>query len=368
MSPLPLASLASLLIAFAAPQGPGSVVEPGHAALPRAPARVFATSMTLAGRGETVELLGGPPFAIAVLSPVLGGARLRAFGGELWVVNPVLGTLARIPTDGAPPEVIALGGQPQDVLVARGSAYASDAAGALVRVDLAKGDVLPFADLTVLARAGETARVDALERDGARLLVEVGLVVDATGASRGVLAVVDLASGALLDQDPVVPGVQGVALQGAPPQGKMQVLGRSLFVSTTGERLDERGGIEVVDLDRLESTGFVLTEQTVGADLGGFVMSSPSAGWFVFHTDIVASTHLKPFGAGGPAPGFEVLVLLGASVEELALDPVRGRVYLPSGDAFLPAPPAVHVVGTGRPAPLGALALAAPPRDVVVVP
>jgi hypothetical protein len=148
----------------------------------------------------------------------------------------------------------------------------------------------------------------------------------------------------------------------------MQILGRTLFVSTTDSFLDECGGIEMVDLDLLASTGFALSEAQVSADMGGFVMTAPDEGYFVFHTDIVASTHLKHFTIpNGPDPGFEIVVLLGDTVEVIAHDPVLGRVFLPSGFAW--GEPGLYVVSTQTNELIGPpVDTLLPPHDVLVAP
>jgi len=155
-------------------------------------------------------------------------------------------------------------------------------------------------------------------------------------------------TGELVDADPARPGTQAVELAGAPPHLKMRIRGRRLFVSTTLHRLDNRGGIEMVDLDRLVAIGFALTEeQASGADLGGFVLTGDDAGYFVLHTDIVASTHLHRFTvSGGPVQGPELITLLGDAVDSLAYDARARRLFRPTGDARFGPAPGVFVLDT----------------------
>ena len=309
------------------------------------------------GSGELVDVRGGPPWSAAPLATTGGGRHVRRFGRSYWVTDEASGRVTRFRGDGTLLLELHLGDQsmPQDVWrpdPTRAFVTRRDATG-LLRVELASGVVHEAVDLSVLAGPSETIVQRTMEQDGARLFVQVGLL-GSQGASRGVLAVVDLATETLLDVDPLAPGVQGIALDGAPPHLKMQVVPstRTLFVSSTDGRLDNRGGIEMVDLDGLVSVGYAVTEaQAGGVDLGGFVLTSPAGGYLVFHTDIVPSTHLHAFTLAGGMEAPELLTLLGDAVEVLVHDRARGRLYLPSGFASFGALPGIHVfdASTGRP-------------------
>lgn len=327
--------------------------------------------------GSAVEVLGGPPWQVTPVAPTQGGRMLRQFGKFLYVVNTTAGTILRVKRDGTFAQVINLGStsEPQDVLVVKDSlAYVTRKNHThLRRIDLLTGAQSDVVDLGVLAAGGETLSLRTLQRDGNRLLVQVQL--NALGSfapqiSRGVLGVVDLTTETLIDVDPAQSGVQGVALAGAPPQHKMQIVERMLFVSTTDGRLDNRGGIEMVDLDTLASVGYALTEEHVSADLGGFVMTSACGGFFVFHTDIVASTHLKPFTiSGGAPPGPEILVLLGDTVDVIGYDAYAKRIFLPSGFAGFGATSGIYVFDslTHQQIGTGPIDTGYKPHDLVIV-
>jgi len=309
--------------------------------------------------GEVVRIQPRSPRVdadVRTLAATDGGLRLRAFGRFLFVTNSETGTLTLVERSGSGSRVYHLGAEsrPQDVLVVGRRAYVTRRdEPRLLHLDLVTGATREATDLGVLAGEGEVASLRMMERDGSRLFVQVGLArVDERGLPRpggALLAVVDLSTERLIDADPAAEGVQGIALQGAPPRLRMQVLEetRTLFVSTTDERLDDRGGIEMVDLEMLSAVGYAASEHQVGADLGGFVMTSPAGGYLVFHTDIVASTHLKPFTiADGTPPGPELFVLLGDAVETLVYDAARQRLYIPSGFAGFGVVPGIHVLDT----------------------
>ena len=308
------------------------------------------------GPGELVGLGNRPPWTSELLTTTDGGLRLRYFKKFLYVVNGVEGTITRVKRNGTSSKTFHLGvlSKPQDILVHRSDdAWVTRLDDArLARLELSTGELTDSVDLSILASENESIALRSMIRDGSRLFVQVGLTRGdgaVVGANRGMLAVVDLNTATLIDTDPVEPGTQGIALLGAPPNHKMQIVERTrtLFVSTTLDRLDNRGGIEMIDLEGLVSRGYALTEEEVGADLGGFVMTSPEAGYFVFHTDIIASTHLKSFTLeSGPSPGPELFVLLGDFVDVLVHDPDRRRLYIPSGFSTTGTGKGVYVLST----------------------
>ncbi len=351
------------------------VLDPGlpSASAPKDP--VLYAAVTDGSTGGLLEVRGGPPWSVELLAETSGGEWLRVFGKHVFVLDVFGSTITMVQRDGrSTPVVIDLGAnsQPQDVHVVGNEAFVTRRNDpVLLRVDLATGAATPVADLSVLADPQEEVTLRTMERHRNRLFVQVGFVVrgDAlqAGDSRGVLAVLDVSTKQLIDADPSQPGVQGIALAGAPPRGRMQVLADKLYVSTTDSHLDNRGGIEIVDLVTLQSVGYALTEEHFGADLGGFVMTSTKGGYFVFHTDIVASTHLEPFTvAGGVDPGPEMIVLLGEALDSLAYDPLAGRIYLPTGFAFFP-PTGIYAFDTRTNEPVeGPIVTGMKPRDILL--
>jgi hypothetical protein len=202
-----------------------------------------------------------------------------------------------------------------------------------------------------------------MEMDRGRLFVQIGL--HGNTGERGVLAVVELKSETLIDVDADAPGVQGIALVGTLPRLKMQIVGRTLFVSATDSAAWGAGGIEMVDLDELRSIGFALGENGIGVEISGFVMVSPCEGFYLFHTSIIASTHLKPFSiAKGSPPGQEMLLLAGDKLGNLAYDPYAHLLLLPSPIA---GSEGVHVFDARSQIQIGGpIAVGQAPHDVVV--
>ncbi len=318
--------------------------------------RLYAATADDFDSGLLVTAQGGPPWAVNKLAETKGGRLVRSFGKFLYVIDDAHGVILRVKRDGTERSWIDVGARsaPQDIHVKDDVAYVTRRDNArLLRIHLPTGIQTESVDLSVLAHGQAAISLRTMERDNKRLFVQVQFeqggssAVPVPGPSGGVLAVVALGTETLIDVDPSTFGIQGVTLAGAPPRLKMQKVDRTLFVSTTDERLDGHGGIEMVDMDALKSVGYALSEAAFGADLGGFVMTSAKEGYFVFHTDIVASTHLKPFSIdGGVPPGLEIVVLLGDFVDSLAHDPVAKQIYLPSGFAGFGATPGIYVVST----------------------
>lgn len=324
----------------------------GRHPLPRS-ARVFVATTDSFGTavGEAVEVRGGPPWDAQVIGATSGGRFLRHFGQTLYVVNEQDGSITRLREDGTVLPALNLGplSFPQDIYVtpANGAYVTRRDSSELLRFDLMTGTSVVAADLGPFAAPDETLEVRTMHADGDHLFVQLGFV-GLFGASHGALAVLDMGTGQFVDVDPSQPGIQAIDLAGAPPHLKMQIRRRRLFVSTTLYRMDKRGGIEMVDLDQLASIGFALTEEQVfGVDLGGFALTGDDAGYFVFHTDIVPSTHLHHFTiSGGLTPGPDLITLLGDAVDSLAYDGRRHRLYLPTGDSGFGTDSGVFVLDT----------------------
>ena len=96
-----------------------------------------------------------------------------------------------------------------------------------------------------------------------------------------VIAVIDVASDMLVDADPDVEGVQGIAMASKNPAGTAR-RGSKWFVSAVNSYTDlTDGGIEVIDLETMRSEGVVLDEATAGGNLSSLVMISESDGYAV---------------------------------------------------------------------------------------
>jgi hypothetical protein len=320
-----------------------------------------------------------PPFpVVAGFRAAEPGSVLRASGKQAFLLSRRTGVLAvHDLRSGKRKKRFALGAEtaPQDLVVLGPRlAYVSrERATHLLRIDPRSGRRREVVDLSAFADAdGRPDLGNLLVHDG-RLFVQIRRFDDDAGgfAPPALIAVVDLATETLVDADPARDGVQAIELEGTSPKMAMQVIGDppKLFVSATGGFFDA-GGLERIDLDTLASEGLVIAEADgrVGADLGAFVMTSPSEGFLVFSTDLLLSSHLLPFTlAAGPAPGPEWIVSLDYFAPALAYEAEAQRLYYPhngTGDT------GVHVFDavTGERLTESAAPAPGPPSDLRLLP
>jgi hypothetical protein len=262
---------------------------------------------------------------------------------------------------------------PHDILVvAPDRAYVTRYDSALLyEIDPTTGSLRDTVDLGPLADADGLPEMSMMALDGNRLFVQIQRIdrsITFMAVPPSYLAVIDIRTNQLMDVDPVTPDMQGVILTGPIPSFRMHVdsLNRRLLVSTPGPRLNVSGGIEEIDLDTLQSLGFIYSEAQVNVDLGGFVMVSPDHGYVIGHTDIVASSHLGVFDRDPNAPDQgEIYTSLFIHNDQLAYDAASNQLFFPEAAA---SPPGIHVFDTltntrltGR-----VVATGKPPLDLIV--
>jgi hypothetical protein len=348
------------------------------AARPAPPPRLLVAGSGLQGSFGVLD--PAPPFARLTRSHLTPpDAVLRAHGDFAYLLSRSRGFLSVHSLKTAKrKKQIALGAEalPQDLVVLGPRlAYVSrERSTHLLRVDPKTGRSREVVDLSAFADAdGRPDLGNLLVHDG-RLYVQIRRFDDLDGgfAPPAMIAVVDLAGESLVDADPARDGVQAIELEGTSPKMRMQVIGDppKLFVSATGGFFDE-GGIERIDLATLSSEGLVIAEADaqVGADLGAFVMTSESEGFLVFSTDLLLSSHLKPFTlADGPEPGPEWIVSLDWFAPALAYDAATGLLYYPH-NGFLDSGVHVFDAATGERLTEEAVpAQALPPSDLLLIP
>lgn len=289
------------------------------------------------------------------LTPQLGidgRATLRSAGGRLYAASQATGSIQVIdalrwrrlsswPGGGGC-------GSAVDIAVVNARrAYISCAnATHLLRLDPETGSTTNVVDLSVFADADGRPDLGWMTQHGGRLFVQIRRLDDIHGgfAPPGMLAVVDLATETLIDCDPQRPGIQAIELAGTYPKFKMQVVPqtRRLFVGATGGWMDA-GGIEMVNLDTLRSEGLVIREidDMTGADLGAFVMVSPTRGYLTFTTDLLLSSHLHAFDIATGMDPAELHTALNYFAPHMVYDPATGLLFVPDGG--LAPTPGVHV-------------------------
>ncbi len=339
-------------------------------------ATIWVVTGSFGGGGTLVSVQRQSPWdAVTVAALDSPEAAVQTFGGLVYVVEPATDRIRVF--DEAGTEVrsfsVGKGSTPRDILgVTRTRAYVTRAASThLFRVDPQTGVGTDVLDLSVLADADGNPDMERMATDGSRLFIQLRRLTPlpraVTDGTSGAIAVVDLAGESLIDADPGTPEIDAIELAGPAPRLRMHAGGDGDFLlvsATDGNHLSLNGGVEYVDLTTLASTGFVLAEGKLAA-LGGFVMTGTSQGYFVFHTDIVASNHLQTFTiSGGATPGPEIVFDYGVYLDALLFDPETGLLYMPAASGGL------HVVdtATNEPATPQPVPLPGFPVDQVIGP
>jgi hypothetical protein len=142
-------------------------------------------------------------------------------------------------------------------------------------------------DLSALVDADGKAEIDMMCRVGDRVFVTVQrLDRNSPGwppVGPSYVAVIDVATNALVDTDPVAPGVQPIALQGTNPFSDIELdpYGGDLYISGVGKWGLRDGGVESIDPIGLHSNGIVFTENAAGGDILDVEIDRGTAGFAI---------------------------------------------------------------------------------------
>lgn len=182
-------------------------------------------------------------------------------------------------------------------------------AASLLLLDAESGASSAFADLTVFADGDGLAEPEMMFVDGGRLLVQLQRIDRSPDAPpvppTPMIAVVDLATGQLIDADPSTQAMDAIALAGTAPKMKMKrVPGTELLLVSASGAFHDAGGLEVIDLSALASLGLLEpeTDGRIGADLGAIEPVGGDLGVLTYSTDIVQSSHMSPFSVSSGVP------------------------------------------------------------------
>jgi hypothetical protein len=355
----------------------GECREPGPAPLDRSLA--VAWNDAAGGSGMLRAMRTRPPWDFTSPSLPIGRDSILRFAGEkIYAVSPVDDTITVVVSDTWMIErthSLQEGSQPLDIaVVSPETAYVTRRmATHLLRLDLLTGASEEVVDLGVFADADGIPDLGTMAVHEGRLFVQVrrrNLSGPGQFAPPAYLAVIDVASGEIVDVDPATPGVQAIQLAGTAPKLKMQIVppARRLFVNASGQLFDQ-GGIEVIDLDILQSLGLAVRESDgrTGADLGGFVLTDPERGFLVYTTDLVLSSHLESFtvtGGADPEPAFHTVVdYLAPTLEYNEQD---DTIFFPSSGSGGNGVD-VFDAGTGRRLTPGVTPTNGPPTDLLLL-
>jgi hypothetical protein len=268
--------------------------------------------------GGLSALSGDPEWNVeSDLAPICPDAVARVSNGFVYVVNRMgcdnIEVIDPVRNWDIRGEFSVGGGtNPQDIaFVSRDRAYVTRyETNWLLEVDPSTGAVLDSVSLAALADEDGICEMHCSCLIGRELFIEVQRIdrVHFTPVPPSVLAVVDVDTNELLDLDPVVPGVQGIVLEGLNPAAPMRIdpaTGDLLVPEAGAFGVLDAGGLERVDPHAHRSKGFVITEGELGGDLSYYAPVSDTLAYAVV-ADEGGNTALVSFN---PASGRRTGVL-----------------------------------------------------------
>jgi hypothetical protein len=145
-------------------------------------------------------------------------------------------------------------------------------------------------DLSSLADADGLAEIDMMCRVGNRAFVTVQRLNRNNywvPVGKSYVAVIDAQSDALVDCNPVTPGVQPIEMTGANSYSDIQLdaYTGTLYLSSVGYWGLRDGGIEKIDPVGLQSKGFIFTETAAGGDMTDVEIDEGKRGYAIVSDD-----------------------------------------------------------------------------------
>ena len=262
------------------------------------------------------------------------------------------------------------GANPHDIeIVAPDKAYVTryDVASLLI-VNPQNGAELGEIDLSTFADADGLPEVSQIVRVGDRLYLSCQRLDRNSGwgpADVSYLIVVDLATDTLVDVDPNVEGVQGIALSAANPNS-MAVVGEQIAVGVVVNFGDRAGGVEIVDTATNRSLGLAVSEEDLGGDITFMVLVDQTRGYAVVADENFANS-VRPFDLSSGNVGAPLENISGGFIPNLAVDGDR-LIVADRGSFSDPASAGLKFYNAATGAFLsGPIDTGLPPQDIVVL-
>lgn len=303
--------------------------------------------VTLSRDGKMASLDLAAPWTVRAtgdLGSTVASARCRA--GRCLVVHPSPADSISI-VDAADLSLIdtvglARDSDPRDVALVddRTAVVSLHGEAELLVMDLDTGQTSRI-DLSALADGDGLPESLRLAHCGRRVFVQLRRVDHESGAPSSlgaVLAVVDLdrdAGDQIVDADPDVAGVQGIALADRPDFDMPVDCGAGVLYVAEPRLLMQGGGdYEQVDLDSLTASVYPVD---TGAEVGGFEVIEPDKYWLITHTTTGPgpSSHLNFFDAGGSSDTFNTFAM--QHIDDLAFAAEEDLLFYPDGCFKFPA-------------------------------
>ena len=262
------------------------------------------------------------------------------------------------------------GTNPQDIaIVAPNKAYVSryDSAELLI-VDPQTGAERGTVDLGAFADADGLPEMSAMVQLGARVYVACQRLDRNSGfapAGDSYLAVIDTDTDELIDMDLGADGVQGIRLAAANPYSVVAI-GHQIVLSEAAGFGDQKGGIEVIDVDSGTSHGLVVTETQLGGDVTALAMVDQEKGYAIV-SDANFANFVKPVDLKSGAVGAALEGHSHGFTPDLAID--GGRLIVADRGTFdNPAAAGLLIYDVATEALLvGPISTGLPPSSIAVM-
>ena len=256
------------------------------------------------------------------------------------------------------------GSNPQDIVFATAlKAYISRYGSAdLLVVHPTTGIQLNTISLAAFADGDGIPEMARMALIGPHLFVACQRLTNFAATNPSVVVVIDVRTDAVVDVDPATAGIQAITLTGRNPVTDFvyDAGTHSLLIGCVGSFGALDGGIERIDVTTFQSLGFVISETTLGGDIGDIAWNGPDHSYAIvsdpsFNASVVAwsataGTLLGPVYAPG-----------GFSLPDCEVND-RDELYV--CDNTLTAP-GVRVFRTGADTPLaGPLDTGLPPSQI----
>jgi len=291
--------------------------------------------------GSTAYLPAGAETAQTNLLTIHGDAGVRYQDGTIYIINR-LGQDNILVLDAGDPATplrqfsVGNGSNPQDIaVVSPERAYVTRyEVPSMLIVNPSTGDSLGHVDLSAFADDDGVPEMGEMVLRGQRLYVALQRL-DRSGfpwvpVDVSYLAVIDAATGEVIDVDPDADGVQGHQLAGVNPNSLISV-GDRIAVSTTAAFGDMEGGVELIDPVTGVTTGLVVTEEDLGGDLTHLSVASATKAYAIVsdasYVNSVRPVNLLSGEVGAPLAG-----LTGGFLQSTATD--GDRLYVAERGSF----------------------------------
>lgn len=337
---------------------------------------LFAVTTDYETSGQTARVELETPWSPQTnLEPIGSDPVVRSWRNKIYVINRLFADDVQVLDPGAGYDTVlefsvGAGSNPQDIaFVDDARAYVSRYESVwLYEVNPSTGAITDSIDLGAFADADGLPEMAQMAVWDGHLFVQLQRIDRGTWTPvpPAYLAVIDLATNALVDADRSSPGVQAIPLAVTNPSGpaRLDEGAGKMYVGGVGAYLVNDGGVERIDLATLSSDGIVATEAQLGGDLGVFALAG-GKGFATVSNDFFFTTRVVSFDlAAGTL--LDTLYTTDGYIPDMECD--MGTSHLFVADRKVTAP-GVHVFDTGSGARLtpAPISVGLPPADLEIV-